>query len=97
MPVPTSKSAFHHLFCLLSIRPAPLYYPNKVGPIGRHCLSGEIKYSVISSVREEIGKISRGTVSTYTSTRHYNPEDQHRHLHSRENLKFHTVVSYILS
>lgn len=27
-------------------------------------------------------------VSTYKSTRRYNPEDQRRHLHCRENLKF---------
>jgi hypothetical protein len=25
-------------------------------------------------------------VSNYKSTRHYNPKDQHRHLHRRENL-----------
>jgi hypothetical protein len=32
-------------------------------------------------------------VSTYKSTRRHNPEDQHRHLHRRENLKFHIEFS----
>jgi hypothetical protein len=37
------------------------------------------------------------SVSTYKPTRHYNPEDQHRHLHRCENLKSHIViVGYIL-
>jgi hypothetical protein len=32
---------------------------------------------------------SETLVSTNTSTRRYNPEDQHRHLHRRENLESH--------
>jgi hypothetical protein len=33
----------------------------------------------------------RMLVSTYKSTRHYNPEEQHWHLHHRENLKSHAM------
>jgi hypothetical protein len=34
---------------------------------------------------------SETLVSTYNSVRRYNPEDRHRHLHHRENLKSQTV------
>jgi hypothetical protein len=34
-------------------------------------------------------------VSTYKSTRPYNPEDQHRHLYSRENLKSHIENNFL--
>jgi hypothetical protein len=30
-------------------------------------------------------------IITHSSTWRHNPEDQHRHLHRRENLKLHTV------
>jgi hypothetical protein len=36
-------------------------------------------------------------VSTHKSTRRYNSEDQHRHLHRRENLKSHTRDSILPS
>jgi hypothetical protein len=39
---------------------------------------------------------SETLLSTYKSTRRYNPKDQHRHLHRRENLKSNTPLkSYI--
>jgi hypothetical protein len=31
-------------------------------------------------------------VCTYKSTWRYNPEDQHRHIHRRENLKSHIII-----
>lgn len=38
-----------------------------------------------SKVAEYVGDVSSRTlVSTYTYTRYYSPQDQHRHLHSRE-------------
>jgi hypothetical protein len=33
--------------------------------------------------------LSETLASTYKSTRRHSPEDQHRHLHRRENLKSH--------
>jgi hypothetical protein len=33
-------------------------------------------------------------ISTYESTRHHNPEEQHRHLQRRKKLKFHNVFTY---
>jgi hypothetical protein len=33
---------------------------------------------------------SETLVSTYKSTRYYNPEDQHRHMHCRKHLRSHT-------
>jgi hypothetical protein len=34
---------------------------------------------------------SETLVCTYMSTQHYNPEDQQRHLHCNENLKYHIL------
>jgi hypothetical protein len=36
---------------------------------------------------------SKTLVSTYQSARRYCPEDQHRHLHRRENFKYHVIIS----
>jgi hypothetical protein len=44
-----------------------------------------------SSLKMETVFFSEKLVSTYVSTRRYNPEE-HRHLHRRENLKSH--ISY---
>jgi hypothetical protein len=38
---------------------------------------------------------SETLVSTYKPTCYYNPEDQHRHLHRRENFIYHLVTSYL--
>jgi hypothetical protein len=35
---------------------------------------------------------SKTLISTYKSTRRYNPEDQHRHPHRRENVISHTLL-----
>jgi hypothetical protein len=37
---------------------------------------------------------SRMLVCTYKSTWRYNPEDQHQHLHLRENLRSHRVKGF---
>jgi hypothetical protein len=41
------------------------------------------------SVQEMANNIKMGMVSTYKATRRQNPEQQHRHVHRRENLKSH--------
>jgi hypothetical protein len=40
---------------------------------------------------------SETLVSTYKSTRRYNPEDQHRHLRRRENLKSHVLLYFLFT
>jgi hypothetical protein len=39
---------------------------------------------------------SETLVSTFKSTWHYNPEDQHRHLHRRENLRSRIYLLYCI-
>jgi hypothetical protein len=44
-----------------------------------------------SGLKMEEECFSETLASTDKSTRRYNPEDQHRHLHRRENLRSHMI------
>jgi hypothetical protein len=50
-------------------------------------------YKSTQRLKLEAAGSSETLVSTYKFTRRYNPEEQHRLLHSRENLKFQTKLS----
>jgi hypothetical protein len=67
-----------------------------------HTQTANCKHSwqkICIEIRRNILQASAETpVSACNSTRRYNPEDQHRHLHRRENLKSHIGIpsSYVV-
>jgi hypothetical protein len=54
---------------------------------------GIYHYVDIGRVQTVCSSIS--LVSAYKSTPRYNTEDQHRHLHRRENLKYYMIYYYV--
>jgi hypothetical protein len=47
--------------------------------------------NILSALKMETVRLSKTFVPTCKSTQRYNPEDKHRHLHRRENLRSHPV------
>jgi hypothetical protein len=69
------------------------------GPVGRYqrfgatnCLASMFR---AEDLKTEAVFFSETLVSTYKSTRRYNPKDQYQHIHCRENLKSH-ISCFIL-